>query len=44
MRNRNRTVRNTLGSRAVLWIAETLLGSIPVVGPVFTLAFMVLEP
>jgi hypothetical protein len=42
MKNRNRKVSGRLIEKALLWVAEQLLGSIPVVGAFFRVAFFAL--
>jgi hypothetical protein len=41
MKNRNRTVFGRLFQKALIWVAERFLGSIPFVGPVFRVALFV---
>jgi hypothetical protein len=41
MKNRNRTVFDVLSEKALVWAARTLLSSIPLIGPVFGVAFIV---
>lgn len=41
MKNRKRNVLSRLFNKALIWMAEKVLGTIPVIGPVFRVAFFV---
>jgi hypothetical protein len=41
MKNRNRTVTDHISDKMLVWAARRILSSIPIIGPVFEVAFLV---